>query len=115
MSEQAHQLQRLEDGSWLCVVCRWKWLMPPTTDCPGIERYLDWSHVPPRLTSATTLRRGGLKPGPIRGCIQGDSSMWVWLYDRNEATPRRSTPRQEATLKRGRETMKRRKDGDPDG
>jgi DNA polymerase-3 subunit epsilon len=91
---------------WTCSLCHARWVRKPDSACPGVRRYAGWFEVPAHAKTKTQLARERLvAAGAPIGCID-TARGWIWLYDRALATPKNApTPRQLATLARGRATM----------
>lgn len=87
----SHKIERMEAQTWRCAICLWKWKAVPTSLCPGVPRYT-YGEAPPNLVTAAQLKQAGLKennnaPG---GCIYNDRrAIFYWLYNKDEAAPRR--------------------------
>lgn len=88
-----HDLSRdLESERLVCSICRWSWVRPPVSECPGVPRY-EYAEIPPELAHKTALRERHLRPGgPPRGVYYrsgqgGKPTRWCLLYLVAEAVP----------------------------
>lgn len=85
------------DYGYYCKICRWKWRSPPTSGCPGVQRFGRWVDIPNHLKTKSELFKAGLKPGDNLGpdgCLYPptDRHPRYWLYDARQAIPKHKQP-----------------------
>lgn len=91
MFDAGHETEPCTEGGSRCVLCLREFPNDVWGACPGVPQF-QWESWPDGLFTAKQLSQERLKPGEKRGAIwypgASDRSGWLWLYRKEEATPK---------------------------